>query len=101
MVEGKTRRLQKLCWKIIRFTESSYQHITPKPTDLWNADTMQLLILCRNTAARTLRNGSNTSRLRFGLTESLYVEPRDILPLSCCMDVIAYCRLTYHCRHGA
>ena len=93
MVEGKTRRLQKLCWKIIRFTESSYQHITPKPTGLWNADTMQLLILCRNTAARTLRNGSNTSRLRFGPTGSPCDEPRDTLHLNCCTDVIAYYRL--------
>src|SRR5437667_12678689 len=100
-MEGvRTRRLQKSCWRIIKFIGLSSLLTILKRMGSLNADTTQVSTLCRNTAVRNLKTGSNICRLYYGWTASQHEGAQDIRRLNCCMAAIVYYLLICLCHHG-
>src|SRR5436190_3270523 len=100
MEGARTRRSQKSCWRIIKFIGLSFLLTILNRMGLLNVDTMQSSILCRNTAVRNLKTGSNICRLHYGRIASQHEEARDIQHLNCCMATIVCYLSNCLCHHG-
>jgi hypothetical protein len=97
---SENKKIAKSCWRIIKFIGLSFLLTILKRMDSSNADTTRLLILCRNTAVRNLKTGSNIYRLHYGRIVSQHEEAQDIQRLNCCTAVIVCYLSICLCHHG-